>query len=73
MPFLFPGDLPDPEMEPASPALAGGSCSLNMTDEFLAASRPSLYLEITITPSPSASHTYSLDLEQFPFALQVSA
>ena len=25
LPFLTPGDLPDPGIEPASPALAGGS------------------------------------------------
>ena len=24
LPFLSPGDLPDPRIEPASPALAGG-------------------------------------------------
>ena len=24
LPFLIPGDLPDPGIEPASPALAGG-------------------------------------------------
>ena len=24
LPFSFPGDLPDPGIEPASPALAGG-------------------------------------------------
>ena len=24
LPFPFPGDLPDPELKPASPALAGG-------------------------------------------------
>ena len=25
LPFPFPGELPDPGIEPASPALAGGS------------------------------------------------
>ena len=30
LPFPFPGDLPNPGIEPTSPALAGGSLPLNV-------------------------------------------
>ena len=43
LPFPSPGDLPDPEIEPVSPGLAGrffatgprGSCLINVASEIL--------------------------------------
>ena len=39
LPFPTPGDLPDPEIEPASPALAGG---------FFTTEPPSIYPLVSI-------------------------
>ena len=35
LPFPSPGDLPDPEIEPVSPALAGGFFTSEPTGKFL--------------------------------------
>ena len=45
MPFLPPGDLPDPGIEPVSPALAGGFFS----------TEPHWKWEITLCPAQNGS------------------
>jgi len=33
LPFPTPGDLPDPSIEPVSPAFAGGFCTVELPGE----------------------------------------
>ena len=46
LPFLAPGDLPEPEMETVSPALAGGSCTTSTAGKPQPGVHPPLYPRI---------------------------
>ena len=61
LPFPSPGDLPDPGIEPTSPALAGGSLSLSHQGS------PTPPLTATLHPHPFICHP------SFPFWVQKGA
>ena len=46
LPFPLPGDLPDPGMEPASPALAGGFFTTKTSGKPLSSSKVHLLIQI---------------------------
>ena len=59
LPFLFPGDLPDPEIEPISPALAGRFFSLSHQGNLYAKSLqlcPTLCDPVDCGPPGSSIH-----------------